>query len=31
MSKEDIPALRDRVHAIIETPVEARLKGIEPI
>jgi 1-acyl-sn-glycerol-3-phosphate acyltransferase len=26
MTKEDVPALRDRVHALIEAPVEARLK-----
>jgi 1-acyl-sn-glycerol-3-phosphate acyltransferase len=27
MTKEDVPALRDRVHALIEAPVEARLAG----
>jgi hypothetical protein len=26
MTKEHVPALRDRVHALIEAPVEARLK-----
>ena len=30
MKKEDIPALRDRVHATIAAPIEARLKGVEP-
>jgi hypothetical protein len=30
MKKEDVPALRDRVRAMIEPPIEARLKGVEP-
>ena len=30
MKKDDVPALRDRVHAIVEAPIEARLKGVEP-
>jgi hypothetical protein len=30
MTKENIPELRDRIHAIIAAPVEARLKGVEP-
>ena len=30
MTKEDVPALRDRVRAMMEPPIEARLKGAEP-
>jgi 1-acyl-sn-glycerol-3-phosphate acyltransferase len=30
MKKEDVPALRDRVRAMIEPPIEARLNGVEP-
>jgi 1-acyl-sn-glycerol-3-phosphate acyltransferase len=30
MTKEDVPVLRDRVRALVEAPVEARLKGVEP-
>jgi hypothetical protein len=30
MKKEDVPALRDRVRAMIEPPIEARLNGVKP-
>ena len=30
MTKEDVPVLRDRVRALVEAPVEVRLKGVEP-
>jgi 1-acyl-sn-glycerol-3-phosphate acyltransferase len=30
MKKEDVPALRDRVRAMIEPPIESRLNGVEP-
>jgi 1-acyl-sn-glycerol-3-phosphate acyltransferase len=30
MTKENVPALRDRVRALVEAPVEARLNGVEP-
>src|SRR5580704_8502519 len=30
MKKEDVPVLRDRVRALVEAPIEARLKAAEP-